>query len=257
MMNILVTNDDGIYSPGLLALAKAMKFLGDVTVVAPDKNWSVSGHAKTLRRPLRSKPVKLDSNINAYSIDGTPADCVIISHLGLIKEPIDLVVSGINPFANLGTDLTYSGTVTAAMEAIIWGIPAIAFSINGQDPKMFEQYFSDAGLIAKNVTKSVLDNGNSKEILLNVNIPDLPINKIKGYKVTKQGKRIYQDKLITRQDPNGRPYHWIGGDPPTGIPDEGTDIGALYNDFVSITPIHLDMTSHKDIERLKKYQWHT
>jgi len=254
-MKILVTNDDGIDAPGLLALAKAMKSIGDVNVIAPDKNWSISGHSKTVRKPIQAKVTNLNKDIPALAIDGTPTDCVILAHLGLMEKPIDLVVSGINPYANMGSDLTYSGTVTAAMEAIVWGIPAIAFSLNGAPSKLDSLNYDTAGMVAQEVVKNVLKKGLSKDILLNVNVPNVTKNAIKGYKITKQGKRIYLDQVITRKDEHGKPYHWIVGDPPIGIPEEGTDIGAISEDYVSITPVDLDLTSHKEIDHLKTWRW--
>ena len=254
-MKILVTNDDGITAPGLKALANAMKSFGDVVVVAPDKNWSVSGHSKTLRNPLRAKKINFDGDVPAYAIDGTPSDCVVLAHLGLVKGPIDFVVSGINPYANLGNDLTYSGTVTAAMEAVIWGIHAVAFSIDGDDSESDTLNYQTAGLVAQKIVTKVLGNKLSKDILLCVNIPDMSYEDIQGYKITRQGKRIYKDVLITRQDPKGKPYHWIGGDPPGGISEEGTDIGELSQGYVTITPIQLDLTSYEGIKELKSWQW--
>lgn len=254
-MHILVTNDDGVSHPGLLALTQAMQPLGKVTVLAPDHNWSASGHVKTLNRPLRVKKSKLSDGTPALSCDGAPSDCVALALLGLIPEPIDLVVSGINPYANLGHDLTYSGTVTAAMEAAIWGKRAVAFSLDGPEIPPDITGFAPAVRVARRVVEIFLQNELSRGVLLNVNIPYLDENDPKGYRITRQGLRIYQDKLIPREDPRGVPYYWIGGDAPGGVPEEGTDIGALAEGFVSITPIHLDLTAYHLMDGIKSWNW--
>ncbi len=248
-MHILVTNDDGVFAPGLLALAQSMRALGTVSVLAPDRNWSASGHVKTLERPLRVREVHLADGSLARSCDGAPSDCVALALLGLIPGPIDLVVSGINPYANVGHDLTYSGTVTAAMEAAIAGVPGLAFSVDGSEENQVEDY-TPAAVVALEVARKVSERGLPRHVLLNVNVPALPAWKIQGNRVTRQGLRIYRDKLIVREDPRGRPYYWIGGQAPTGVDEEGTDIGALLRGHVSITPITLDMTAHELVENI-------
>ena len=252
-MHILVTNDDGIQAPGLLALAHAMKTLGKVTVIAPNRNWSASGHSKTLGRPLRVDETQLVDGTPALTTDGAPSDCVALAMLGLI-EPVDLVVSGINPHANIGDDVTYSGTVTSAMEAVIGGVSGLAFSLE-TDITLSEHNYAPAAEIARQVAEKVISEGISKGVLLSTNIPCLPLDKIKGFRITRQGERIYQDELVTREDPFGRPYYWIGGEYPTGklIPD--TDFGAINEGFVSITPLQLDMTAHSEMARLEKWAW--
>jgi 5'-nucleotidase len=254
-MHILVTNDDGVTAPGLLALVRAMKPLGKVSVLAPDRNWSASGHVKTLHRPLRARPVNLADGTPALASDGAPSDCVALALMGLISEPIDLVVSGINPFANLSHDLTYSGTVTAAMEAAINGVKALAFSLDSSDDTPQPLDYEPAAHVAQGVAIKVLENGLPANVLLNVNIPAVPANQIRGELVTRQGTRIYRDQLVRREDPRGRPYYWIGGDAPTGIPEPGTDIGALEAGYVSITPIQLDLTAYHFMDDLKKWGW--
>ncbi len=254
MTHILVTNDDGVLAPSLLALAKEMCRFGKVTVMAPDRNWSGSGHVKTLTRPLRVKQVKLEDGMQAIACDGAPSDCVALALLGFVEEEIDLVVSGINPFANLGSDVTYSGTVTAAMEAVIFGKPGVAFSFDGlSGPPNAD--LSDAAQISGQVTEKVLERGLPKGVLLNVNIPYLPAEQIKGFQITRQGKRVYRDALDARIDPLGKPYYWIGGEAPTGLPDEGTDFGALAQGYVSINPLHLDMTAHDLIQQMGGWSW--
>ncbi len=256
MTHILVTNDDGVTAPGLLALAQAMRRFGQVTVLAPDHNWSASGHVKTLHRPLRVKEVTLADGTPALASDGAPSDCVALAVLGLIPTKIDLVVSGINPYANVGHDVTYSGTVTAAMEGTIWGIPSIAFSLDSKESNHLDRLdYSTAAHIATLVAEQVLTHGLPPNVLLNVNIPYAPLAELRGLQITRQGLRIYHDELIRREDPRGRPYYWIGGDAPGGVAEEGTDIGALAQNYVSVTPIQLDLTAHQYIETLRQWPW--
>lgn len=252
-MHILVTNDDGVYAPGILALAQEMRKLGQVTIVAPDHNWSASGHVKTLSRPLRVKEVELADGSKAFSCDGAPSDCVALPVLGLLPEPVDFVVSGINPNANLGHDVTYSGTVTAAMEAVIWNIPAIAVSLDAPEYHSGALDYSTAAQVAGKVAKSLNEHSLPPAVLLNINVPYLKIGEIKGYVITRQGLRVYRDELIRREDPRGRPYYWIGGDAPTGVPEEGTDVGVLKEGYVSITPLSMDMTAYSVMDDLKKW----
>jgi 5'-nucleotidase len=254
-MHILATNDDGIKAPGLLALAREMLKLGRVTVVAPDHNWSACGHVKTLERPLRVKEISLIEGVYALETDGAPSDCVALAALGLIPEKIDLIVSGINPHANLGQDITYSGTVTAAMEGAIHGIPSIAVSLDAQVAQSDLEAYVPAARVARRVSTLVLEHGLATYTLLNVNVPFLPEAEMRGIALTRQGMRVYRDQLITRYDPRQRPYYWIGGEAPTGIPDEGTDFGALAQGYISITPIQLDMTSYPSLDTLKNWRW--
>jgi 5'-nucleotidase len=253
-MHILVTNDDGILTPGLLALAQAVRPLGKVTVLAPDRNWSASGHVKTLDRPLRVREAILADGTSALQSDGAPSDCVALALLGLV-EKVDLVVSGINPNANLGHDVTYSGTVTAAMEAVITGIPGLAFSLNSPEGFVGMLDYSGAADVARTITEKVITTGVPKDTLLNVNIPYLKTSEMKGYMVTRQGLRVYRDALDKRLDPRGRPYYWIGGEVPTGISEEGTDVGAVTDGYVSITPLQLDLTAYKTIDMFKSWKW--
>jgi len=254
-MHILVTNDDGVTAPGLLALAQEMRSLGQVSILAPDRNWSASGHVKTLHRPLRVKETLLADGSWALAADGAPSDCVALAVLGLLPTNIDLVVSGINPNANLGHDVTYSGTVTAAMEAAIWGLPGIAISIDYEEYGQGSVDYGPAARVAHQVVNRVIAQGLPKATLLNVNVPDLPSKDIKGIKVTRQGLRVYRDLLVRREDPRGRPYYWIGGEAPTGVPEEGTDFGALAEGYVSITPLHLDLTAHQVMDELGGWDW--
>lgn len=244
-MHILVTNDDGVHAPGLLALTKAMRRYADkVTVLAPNRNWSASGHVKTMHRPLRVSETVLDDGSSAWASDGAPSDCVALALMGFIPEKIDLVVSGINPNANLGHDVTYSGTVTAAMEAAIWGLPGVAVSIDKPDDFRGVIDYEDAAEAARRVVAWLMAREEfPNETILNVNVPYGPLDEMKGFRITRQGLRIYHDELVRRIDPRGKPYFWIGGDVPTGVEEPGTDYGTLAAGYVSITPLQLDLTS--------------
>lgn len=254
-MHILVTNDDGVLAPGLLALSKAMRELGEVSILAPDRNWSGSGHVKTINRPLRVKEIQLGDEIVAYASDGAPSDCVALALLGFLERKIDLVVSGINPNANLGHDVTYSGTVTAAMESVIWGVPAIAISLDSKDNFLGDINYKPAAKIAQQLIHRFLRNKIPAGILLNVNVPYLAEEEIKGFQITRQGMRVYRDRLDIRIDPRGRPYYWISGDAPTGIPENGTDFGALEKGYVSVTPLQLDLTAYPAMHLMNAWTW--
>lgn len=253
--HILVTNDDGVLAPGLLALTQEMRKLGKVTILAPDRNWSGGGHVKTLDRALRVREVRLTDGTQAFASDGAPSDCVALATLGYFKEPIDIVVSGINAGANLGHDVTYSGTVTAAMEAVIAGVPGVAVSLETMDNYIGELDYSPAARAASKVVRQVLENGLAHEILLNVNVPSLADDKIRGIALTRQGLRVYHSRLDERIDPRNKPYYWIGGDAPTGVPERGTDVGALAEGFVSVTPLQLDLTAYRAITDLNTWHW--
>jgi 5'-nucleotidase len=254
-MHILVTNDDGVQAPGLLALAQAMRSLGRVTVFAPDRNWSASGHVKTMDRPLRAREVILADGTTALATDGAPSDSVALALLGVVKEKIDLVVSGINPHENIGHDVTYSGTVTAAMEAVIGGVPGLAFSLHSPEDFHGVLDYSTAAQVARRVAENVITKSLPEGVLLNVNVPYLKENEIKGFMITRQGLRLYRDALDARTDPRGKPYYWIGGEFPLGVDEEGTDYGALLAGFVSITPLQLDLTAREAMEGLKTWTW--
>ncbi len=249
MTHILVTNDDGVESPGLLALAQALRQIGDVTIFAPNRNWSIAGHNKTLHKPLRVWNVELEDGSEAITTDGAPSDCVALAALGLVPHPVDLVVSGINTHPNLGFDVTYSGTVAAAMEAAISGWPGIAISLDDGDVR----HWQTAAEAAVEIARIVLDKGLPASTLLNVNAPNLPGDQVRGLQATRLGHRIYQDELIERNDPRGIPYYWIGGGPPTGIEEKGTDIDAISNGFVSVTPVHMDMTQHRFLDTVHSW----
>jgi 5'-nucleotidase len=254
MTRILVTNDDGVYAPGLLALKNAMTELGEVVVIAPDSNRSAIGHAKTMHKPLRVDPVKLADGSPAYACSGSPADCVALVALGALPGPFNMVASGINPNPNVGHDVTYSGTVTAAMEGLISGWLALAVSTDAHQAEGcgVDDPFRAAAAYALRLARLMLEHGLPKDVLLSLNVPGLPLEAIRGLQVTRQGLRVYRDELVKRLDPRGRPYYWIGGEEPSGVPQEGTDIGALADGYVSLTPLHLDLTAHGAIEWLSK-----
>jgi 5'-nucleotidase len=254
-MNILVTNDDGVVAPGLLALAQAMRKIGNVNILAPDHNWSASGHVKTIDRPLRVREVHLADDSVAFASDGAPSDCVALAVCGFLTEKIDLVISGINPYANLGHDVTYSGTVTAAMEAAIWGIPAVAVSLDSPDNHLGMTDYSAAAEVAGWVVEAFSKYGLPPNSLINVNVPFIPLDQIKGLRITRMGLRVYHDKVDKRIDPRARPYYWVIGESPTGNPERGTDIGALSEGYVSITPLQLDLTAYHLMSEMNTWEW--
>jgi 5'-nucleotidase len=252
-LHILVTNDDGVLAPGLLALAQAMRSVGKVTVLAPDHNWSASGHVKTLEHPLRVREIALADDLVAWTSDGAPSDCVALAMLGLFPEKIDIVVSGINPNLNIGHDVTYSGTVTAAMEAAISGVPGVAVSLESPENFLGNLDYKPAADIAVHIIHAIIKYGLPPRAFLNVNVPYLAKDEIKGIHITRQGLRIYRDQLDRRLDPRNRPYYWIGGEAPTATREEGTDFGDISQGYVSITPLQLDLTDYQAMEDLKRW----
>jgi 5'/3'-nucleotidase len=248
---ILVTNDDGIESRGLLALAQALQPIGDVYVVAPETNQSAVGHQKTFMRPLRVRERTLADGSIGWSVDGSPTDAVSLAFLGYFDIGFDLVASGINYGANLGDDVTYSGTVSAAMEAAINECPAFAIS-----QEYYEHPdFSLAARMAHLAAVNILERGLGPGELLNINVPALAMEDFEGIEVTRMGKRIYQDELIERVDPRGIPYYWIGGAPPSGLAEPGTDFHAVVNRRIAVTPIQLDLTAGRLLNRLSSWPW--
>jgi 5'-nucleotidase len=191
--------------------------------------------------------------MSALASDGAPSDCVALAMLGLIPD-LDLVVSGINPNANLGHDVTYSGTVTAAMEAVIWGIPGLAVSLDSPDNHLGQLDYLPAARLASRVARIMLRDGVPEDVVLNLNVPCIPEEEISGLQITRQGLRVYRDQLVSREDPRGAPYYWIGGDPPTGVPDQGTDFGALRSKAASLTPLHLDLTARDYLDQMESYK---
>jgi 5'-nucleotidase len=248
---ILVTNDDGIESRGILALKRALDPIGDVTVVAPDTNQSAVGHQKTLMRPLRVRERILADGSKGFSVDGSPTDCVSLAFLGFFEERFDLVASGINYGANLGDDITYSGTVSAAMEAVINSCPAFAVSQEYVEDVDFELAAVASAIVARNI----LEHGLKRGELVSVNVPAVSVEDCEGIEVTRVGRRVYQDELTERIDPRGIPYYWIGGPPPSGISVPGTDFNAVVNRRISVTPIHLDLTGRRLLRQLQTWNW--
>ena len=247
-MHIMVTNDDGIHAPGILALAAALHEIGDVTVVAPDRERSAAGHSLTLHSPLRV--VKLNDGF--FSVDGTPTDCVNMGIHNLLPFRPDLVISGINHGSNLGDDITYSGTVAAAIEATLMGIPAIAISL-----ATFERtgHFPAAAQIAIRVARQVIENGLPQDTFLNINVPNCSIEEMNPPLITRQGKRSFVGNIIDKTDPRGRKYYWIGSGEADFNDYEGTDFHAVNRKHVSITPLHLDMTNYESMKIISEWKF--
>jgi len=240
---ILATNDDGIHAQGLGALAEALSPLGEVYVVAPDREQSAVGHALTLHRPLRVDRL----GDRRFAVNGTPSDCVNLGVLGLLPEPPVLVVSGINHGSNLGDDVTYSGTVSAAMEGTLLGVASMAVSQAEGDAAGFEA----AGQVTRLVAARVLVEGLPAKTLLNVNVPR---GEIRGIRLTRLGHRVYREKVVQEVDPRGRPYFWIGAGPPEWQEDEASDIAAVHAGLASVTPLHLDLTHFGALGRMAEWE---
>jgi len=250
MKLILLTNDDGVNSPGLLALKQALAAVGEVAVLAPDHNWSAGGHVKTMHKPLRVQEVRLADGSPALTSNGGPSDCVALAVLGVLPFTPDLVISGINPGSNLAQDMTYSGTVAAALEGWISGISSIALSLAVNDKSAPD--FRCAARFGATLARHVLERG-AADVLLNVNVPSVPCEEIAGVEITRLGHRVYRDVLIEREDPRGRKYYWIGGQPPEGVAEEGTDVAAVAAHKVSITPLQLDLTAYARLDELRNW----
>jgi 5'-nucleotidase len=242
-VSILLSNDDGISSEGIAALQEALASLDEIWVVAPDRDQSAVSHSLTLHRPLRIEPV----GPRVFRVDGTPTDCINLAINGILPERPRLVISGINRGANLGDDITYSGTVSAAMEATLLGVPAIAVSLVARE--RFD--FAPAAAFTRQLAHVVLDDHMPPDTLLNVNVPELPLHEIKGYALTRQGKRRYGDVIVEKVDPRGRKYYWIGGNQLDFVDSEGTDFNAIQQGLISITPLHLDLTNYASLTRLQ------
>lgn len=240
-MHILISNDDGYLAPGLVALADAMRPLATrITVIAPDQNQSASSNSLTLQSPLR---VNQAAN-GFFYVNGTPTDCVHLAICGLLEELPAMVISGINAGPNLGDDVLYSGTVAAAMEGRFLGAPAIAVSCNARDPK----YYATAAKVAQELVKRLLSHHLPSSIILNVNVPDVPWEQLAGWKVTRLGSRHKAEQIIQDTDPHGHRIYWIG---PPGLEQDAkpdTDFFAVNNNYVSITPLDVDLTHHRALE---------
>lgn len=249
-MRILVTNDDGINSLGLHALVRALEREAETYVVAPEHERSATGHAITLHKPLRAVPSILPQiNAKAWATNGTPADCVALGVLELLPGKPDIVISGINVGPNIGRDLTYSGTVSGAMEGTIFRIPSLAISVGAFRDTMFEV----AVAFTLSLVRQITARGIPEDTLLNVNVPNLPKDQIKGVKITRQGEKRYISRLDKRTDPRGHAYYWLTGAPAPQPDVEDTDSWALAQGYISITPIRLNMTDPDTLESLKDW----
>ncbi len=243
MAVILITNDDGVHAPGILALGEAMKKLGDTYVVAPDRERSAAGHSLTLHRPLKADLI----GERIFSINGTPTDCVTLGINKLLPRRPDIVVSGINRGANLGDDITYSGTVSAAIEGTIFGVPSVAFSVVSDR----DDQYGTAGFFATKIVSYVLRQSLPYDTLLNVNFPPVSRQEIRGIKITRQGKRIYENSIQETFNPWGEKYYWIGGGRTFWEHGDEADMEAVQQNYISITPIHLDLTNHAALTYLR------
>ncbi len=248
-MSILVTNDDGIFAKGLWALEKELAQLRKVTVIAPDRERSAVGHGITLHEPIRADKIRLNGDHWGFAVSGTPADCIKLGLLELLPEKPTLVVSGINPGANIGVNVNYSGTVAAAKEASLYGIPAIAVSISNSAPNHYE----DAAGFTRRLAEKVLANGLPFGTFLNVNFPDLPMGAVAGIRVSRQGIYFFQERIEKKIDPRNRPYYWQACDNQLRFADPDIDSEALSSNYISITPIKCDMTDYGMIENLKEW----
>ncbi len=252
-MRILLTNDDGIHAPGIHALYRTLCSLGEVYLVAPERPRSAAGHAITLHKPLRLTAQTVADGIPGHGCSGTPSDCVSLGLEVILEGRCDLVVSGINAGANLGWDLTYSGTVAAAIEGAILKIPSMAISVTlegGAD--IFD--FAPAAEFAAELAVRMHQNPLPENTLLNVNVPAISRSELQGVEVTHQGKREYFDRIDARTDPTGRPYYWLGGSLREETPDPGSDVHAVLSNRISVTPVHLDMTAYSLIERVAGWE---
>lgn len=248
-MKILISNDDGINSPGIIALAEELKKIGEVTIVAPLTEQSAVGHAITMKYPLRVTEVYRDNKLSGYAVDGTPADCIKMGIRNIMNELPDIVVSGINLGSNAAINIIYSGTVSAAREAAIMDVPSIAVSVASHNAK----HFNFAAKFSAQLSKLIVKNGLPNGTLLNVNVPDVPEEEISGILVTYQGKSKWDDIYEERIDPYGNKYYWLTGKLIETDNDLKQDHFALKNNYVSVTPIHFDLTDYKTFDALKSW----
>jgi len=247
---ILITNDDGVHSRGILELKQALQDMGDVYVVAPDRGRSACGHGITLHKPLRLRKVTLADGSEGWSTSGLPTDCVHIGIGAVCPRRPDLVFSGINLGANLGWELTYSGTVAGAMEGAAFGVPSVAISVTTYEDG---DVFGPSARFARRLADILLERPLPEGAFLNVNVPALREKDIAGVAVTRLGIRRYPGRVEARRDPVGRTYYWLGGDEPEDGLEEGTDVLAVREGFISVTPVHLDLTAHSAIEHVRSW----
>ncbi len=247
MKNVLISNDDGINSRGIWALKEHLEPDYRVFVVAPDRERSAAGHSMSLHDPLR---VKVIEEGRVYAIDGTPVDAVHLALLGIIKQRIDMVVTGINNGLNLGTDVFYSGTVSAAFQATTHNIPGIAVSIDNSGRMV---HYKTAAHFAKKLLGRIVERNLDRNIILNLNVPNIKIEDVKGIEITRMGRRDYDDALVEREDPKKNKYYWIEGSLVHEIDELGTDVRAVHDNSVSITPLRMDITAVDVVEKLKRW----
>lgn len=249
-MNILVTNDDGIYAKGINALVTTLTQKGHkVFVAAPDRERSASGQAITLHSPIGIKKVSKWEGVTAYAIDGTPTDCSKLGIMELVEEPIDVVISGINKGPNLGTDVLYSGTVSAAIEAALLGVPAIAVSL----ADFTDLDYTYAAIVSEKIAREMLKQGVPKDTLLNVNVPNIDKKEIKGIAITTLGQRRYKNQFHRREDPRGNTYFWMAGEIEDYLDDPLTDVSKIKENYITVSPIHFDFTNYNIMNMLEKW----
>jgi 5'-nucleotidase len=250
MKNILLSNDDGIESKGIWVLRENLTSYYRVYVVAPDRERSATGHSISLHDPIRVKEIEKDK---VFAADGTPVDAVHIALLGMVNVPIDVVVTGINNGLNLGSDVFYSGTVSAAFQAAAFHLPGIAVSLDTHGPTV---HYETAAFFTRKILKKIENHTLNSDVVLNVNVPNVSIDDIQGIEITRLGRRSYEDRLIEREDPKKNKYYWIEGKHTRDELDDGTDVKAIHEKKVSITPLYLDITAHEYIDKLRDLTFH-
>ena len=244
-MHILLSNDDGIHAIGLNLLAKALAPLGKITVVAPHRNRSASSNSLTLERPIRANTITK----NWYSVDGTPTDCVHLGITGLITDEPNIVVAGINAGANLGDDVIYSGTVAAAIEGRFLGLPSVAISVASSQPL----YLEDAAQVSYELISTLVSTDLPNDVIININIPNLPKEELRGIQTTRLGNRHKAEPVIKSEDPRGKPIYWVGAAGSEQDAGPGTDFHAIKNGFVSVSPMYLDLTHYDAMQSVAKW----
>jgi 5'-nucleotidase len=249
-MNILLTNDDGIYAPGIWALYRRFSATHTVTVVAPDRERSAVGHGITLHEPLRASRVRIHGEGKGYAVNGTPADCIKLSVFEILKTPPDLVVSGINPGANVGINTLYSGTVAAAREAALLGLKSVSASINSHQP----HHLDEAAAFVARLSLLILEKGLPAGVFLNVNIPDTPIHSVRGIAISSQGVSASREGFEKRVDPRNRVYYWQELESPAHFQGNDVDGSVLSREAISITPMRCDMTDYEAMNHLKSWR---
>lgn len=250
-MRILLTNDDGIYATGLAAMNKALGEIGEVVTVAPEAEQSGTSHSITWAHPLRYRKVFVKNEFFGYAVSGSPADCVKLGIMGIMKEPPELIVSGINMGANVGIHVLYSGTVAAAIEGSILGIPSVAVSVDVSGYADLEY----AATISRDIIKEIMKNKLPKCTLMNINIPSVGREEIKGIRFTRQCTEGFEEGVDERKDPGGRTYYWLVGGMEVAVEEEGTDIRSVHDGYISITPLHYDLTDYNLLKHLSSWDW--